>query len=42
MWVFVPFWLLFITTVPHAKLCAWGRRIVEDMRYIGRAEACVD
>jgi hypothetical protein len=34
---------VFITAVPITKLCAWGRRIVEDMCYeIRRAEACVD
>jgi hypothetical protein len=33
---------VFITAVPNTKLCAWGRRIVEDMCYeIRRAEACV-
>jgi hypothetical protein len=34
---------VFITAGPIIKLCAWGRRIVEDMCYeIRRAEACVD
>ena len=34
---------VFITAGPITKLCAWGRRIVEDMCYeIRRAEACVD
>ena len=41
-----PFdWLVcvFITAGPFTKLCAWGRRRVEDMCYeIRRAEACVD
>ena len=33
---------VFITAGPMTKLCAWGRRIVEDMCYeIRRAEACV-
>jgi hypothetical protein len=34
---------VFITAGPFTKLCAWGRRRVEDMCYeIRRAEACVD
>jgi hypothetical protein len=34
---------VFITAGPITKLCAWGRRRVEDMCYeIRRAEACVD
>ena len=34
---------VFITAGPITKLCAWGRRIVEDMCYeVRRAEACVD
>ena len=34
---------VFITAGPITKLCAWGRRIVEDMCYERlRAEACVD
>jgi len=34
---------VFITVGPFTKLCAWGRRRVEDMCYeIRRAEACVD
>ena len=34
---------VFITEGPFTKLCAWGRRRVEDMCYeIRRAEACVD
>ena len=38
-----PKFVCFITAGPITKLCAWGRRIVEDMCYeIRRAEACVD
>jgi hypothetical protein len=34
---------VFITAGPITKLCAWGRRRVEDMCYeIRRAEAWVD
>jgi hypothetical protein len=34
---------VFITAGPFTKLCAWGRRRVEDMCYeIRRAEACVN
>ena len=39
----IPPRCVFITAGPFTKLCAWGRRRVEDMCYeIRRAEACVD
>ena len=35
--------MFIITSGPSSKLCAWGRRTVEDMCYdIRRTEACVD